>query len=99
VPSAAEAWPKGLPNWYCFEDRINMHPSGQPVIPAPGLVKPMGLAWVEVGGTEAEMARWLGEPASKYPLRFNGKTLGLYALGIKSDKGEIVVRRKPQTIP
>jgi hypothetical protein len=99
VPTAGEAWPKGLPNWYCFEDRLYLHPSGQPVIPAPGLVKPLGLAWVEVGGMEAEMTNWLGEPASKYPFRFNGKTPGLYALGIKSDKGEIVVRRKPQTIP
>lgn len=93
TPSAGETAPKGMPNWYYFTD-ITAHPSGQPVEAAPRLVKPLGIAWAEMGGTEAEMTTWLGMPASSLPFRFNGKDAGLYAVGVQSDKGEIVIRRK-----
>jgi hypothetical protein len=96
APGAAETWPKGLPNWYLHEN-ITKHPSGQPVFPWPGLVTPRGISWVEVGGTEADMTKWLGLPASNFPFRFNGKAPGLYAIAVKSDKGEIVIRRKSVT--
>jgi len=43
------------------------------------------------------MSEWMGVPASNYPFRFNGKVPGLYAVGVKSDKGEIVIRRKSAT--
>jgi hypothetical protein len=93
APSAADTWPKGLPNWYFFED-ITIHPSGQPVLPAPGLVSPLGIAWLEMGGTESQMTDWLGVPASGYPFKFNGKALGLYTVAVKSDRGEIVIHKK-----
>lgn len=85
--------PKGMPGWNVFLD-MNTHPSGQPVIEAPGLVKPLGLAWVEVGGSEADMSHWIGEPAAMLGFRFNGKAPGVYSFGVKSEKGEIVIRRK-----
>src|SRR5882724_5991067 len=92
TPSGASQ--KGRVNWYCHEERINMHPSGQPVVPGPGLVTPLGLAWLEVGGTEQEMTDWIGQPASNFPYRFNGKAHGLYALAVKTEKGEVVIRRR-----
>jgi hypothetical protein len=85
--------PKGMPGWNVFLD-MNTHPSGHPVEPAPGLVKPLGISWVEVGGTEADLSKWIGEPAASLGFRFNGKPTGIYGFGVKTEKGEIVIRRK-----
>ena len=38
----ADPWETGKPTWCCWEDRLYMHPSGQPVINAPGLVRADG---------------------------------------------------------
>jgi hypothetical protein len=84
---------KGMPGWNYFFD-MNMHPSGQLVEPAPDLVRPMGVAWLEVGGSEEAMTQWLGFPSSRLSLRFNGKDPGLYAIGVRTDKGEVTIRRK-----
>lgn len=89
----AGAGQKGRVNWYCHENRINFHPSGQPIFIWPKLVEPQGIAWLEVGGTEQEMTEWLGQPASNFPYKFNGQAHGLYAIAVKSAKGEIVIRR------
>jgi len=87
-------WGKGLPNFYYFTD-LTLHPSGQPVDPYPGLVRPMGISWIEMGGTEKEMSDWLGIPASSLPFRFNGKTKGVYAVAVKTEDGpEVVIRKK-----
>ena len=83
----------GLPNFCCWEDRLYCHPSGHPVIPATGLVQPLGVAWLEVGGSEAWMAKWLGQSPSDFGMRFNGMPPGLYAVGINTDVGEVVLRR------
>ena len=61
------------------------------------LVVPQGITFIEMGGTEKAMTDWLGQPASDFPFKFNGKTPGLYAIGVKSDKGEIVIRRPSAT--
>jgi len=89
----AGASQQGRINWYCHENRISMHPSGQPVFPWPKTVEPKGIAWLEVGGTEQQMTEWLGVPANQFPYRYNGQPHGLYAIAVKSDKGEIVIRR------
>jgi Glyoxalase-like domain len=94
TPSLGDSWPMGLPNWNFFAE-LQFHPSGQPASRAPGLAKPQGISWIEVGGTEPEMTKWLAMPASKFPIRFNGKAAGLYAVAVNSDKGEIVIRRNP----
>ena len=96
VPSAGDTWSKGLPNWY-FHPEIQLHPSGQPVIAADRLVLPQGISFIEVGGTEQAMTDWIGVPASNFPFRFNGKVPGLYAIGVKTEKSEIVIRRKSAT--
>ena len=83
----------GRVNWYCHEDRLYMHPAGQPVFNWPGLVEPQGISFLEVGGTEQQMTDWLGIPASQFPYRYNGNAHGLYAIGVKTDKGEVVIRR------
>jgi hypothetical protein len=94
TPPAQDCWPKGLPNWYFFTE-MTLHPSGQPTEPFPGLHRPIGLSYVELGGTEQEMTEWLGVPASTMPFKFNGKTKGVYAIAVKTEDGpEIVIRRK-----
>ena len=86
-------WSKGLPNVYFWPD-MTTHPSGQPIEPAPHMVRPLGVTWVEVGGTEAEMKEWLGVPLDAIPFKYNGKGHGLYAIGVKTKNGEVVIRRK-----
>lgn len=83
-----------LPNWYCHEDRLYLHPAGQPVFNWPGCVEPQGIAWLEVGGTEKQMYDWLGVPAGTFPYKFfPDRPLGLYAIGVKTSGGEKVIRR------
>jgi len=94
TPSAQLCWPHGLPNWYYFTD-ITLHPSGQPVDPYPNLVRPAGISYIEMGGTEKEMTDWIGVPASTLPFKFNGKAKGVYAVAVKTEEGPpIVIRRK-----
>ncbi len=97
APSPQLTWPRGRPNWYWFED-MPMHPSGQPPVTWPRLTRPDGIAWIEVGGTEAAMHEWLDVPAGTFPFKFNGRQPGLYAIGVKSmNGGEIVIRRPSAT--
>jgi len=84
--------PAGMPSVYYFPD-MSTHPSGHPVEPAYGLVKPLGIAWVEVGGDKADYGAWLGSDPSSLPLRFNRKAPGVYALGVRTAGGEVVIRR------
>jgi Glyoxalase-like domain len=97
APRMADPWETGKPTWCCWEDRLYMHPSGQPVINAPGLVEPMGVAWMEMGGTKAQMQEWLGQTPDDLHMKFNGKSLGLYAIGVSTDVGEVVMRRPSAT--
>jgi hypothetical protein len=94
APSIQTTWPKGLPNWYWFED-FPMHPSGQPPSTSTKITRPDGVAWIEVGGTEKEMYDWLDAPAGTFPFKFNGKLPGLYAIGVKTMKGREIVIRRP----
>ena len=73
-----------------------MHPSGQPVFNWPGCVEPQGIAWLEVGGTEKEMYDHLGVPLEPSLLLVD-KPQGLYAIGVKTNKGEVVIRRPWRT--
>jgi len=92
-PKPGDAPRPAMPNWYCHEDRLYMHPAGQPVFNWPGCVEPQGIAWLEVGGTEKEMYDWLGVPVGSFPYRFVDKPHGLYAIGVKTSGGERVIRR------
>jgi len=95
--NAADPWQTGKPTWCCWEDRLYMHPSGQPVVNAPGLVDPMGIAWMEMGGTRAQMQDWLGQNPDDLHMTFNGKSAGLYAIGVATDAGEVEIRRPSAT--
>ena len=96
-PGVTDPWQTGKPTWCCWEDRLYMHPSGQPVVNAPGLVEPMGVAWMEMGGTRAQMQQWLGQNPDDLHMKFNGKPAGLYAVGVKTDAGEVEIRRPSAT--
>jgi hypothetical protein len=93
----ADPWETGKPNWCCWENRLYAHPSGQPVIDTAGLVTPMGVAWLELGGTKAQMQQWLGQNPDDLKMKFNGKSLGLYAIGVGTDMGEVEIRRPSAT--
>ena len=93
----ADPWETGKPTWCCWEDRLYMHPSGQPVVNAPGLVDPAGVAWMEMGGTKVQMQQWLGQDPDDLHMKFNGKSAGLYAIGVSTDVGEVVIRHPSAT--
>ncbi|HEV3058562.1 MAG TPA: VOC family protein [Vicinamibacterales bacterium] len=97
VPVMNDPWETGKPNWCCWEDRLYVHPSGQPVINTPGLLQPMGVAWMEMGGNKARMQQWLGQNPDDLNMKFNGKSLGLYAIGVSTDMGEVEIRRPSAT--
>ena len=85
--------PAGSPNFYYFPELFN-HPSGQPAEAAPNLVKPQGVAWIEVGGRENTLQQLTGAVSHSLPLRFNGKPAGVYAIAVQTMKGEVVIRRR-----
>jgi hypothetical protein len=90
VPDTIKCWNAGLPNFFFFPD-LSRHPSRLPIEPGSG-VKPYGIAWMELGGSAEAMSDWLGIPASSLPLRFNGRAPGPYALAVKTEKREVVIR-------
>ena len=95
---ASDPWQGGKPTWCCWENRLYAHPSGQPVVNAPGLVQPAGVTWIEMGGTKSDMQAWLGQNPDDLKMKFNGKAPGVYAVGIKSDSGDVEIRRPPAAV-
>ena len=61
------------------------------------MVRPTGIKWVEVGGTEKEMDDWLGVSGSgdMLKLRFNGKSLGVWAVCVGAEEHDDIVIRRP----
>lgn len=96
APRAMSAWPIGKPNLYYKAD-LSGHAASLPPEPGTGTVRGQGLEWIEVGETESELTQWLGGliHPSKFPfeVRYNGRTSGLYALGVKTDAGSVTIRR------
>ncbi|MCR5857510.1 VOC family protein [Mesorhizobium sp. J428] len=90
TPDTIPCWEAGLPNFFYVIDPSKHPGRGQAQF---GTVRPTGISWLEVGGTEEAMSDFLGMRASDLGLRFNGRAHGLHAMGIASDAGEIVVRR------
>ena len=89
-------WMEGLPNVYYYPDRTH-HSSGQPTHAIPNQVRPTGLKWVEVGGTAQELAEWLGgmQYVDMLPLKFNGKSLGVWAVCVGAEGQDDIVIRRP----
>jgi hypothetical protein len=94
APNALISAPLGMPNVYFWPD-MSKHDSRYPVEIGTGRRTPQGLAWVEVGGTPEEFDGWFKglTVAKDHPLRFNGRAPGLHAIGVKTDKGEVSIRR------
>lgn len=96
APSATSAWPMGKPNLY-FKPGTGTHAGSLPVVPGSGRVVGQGLEWIEIGEDQDAFAAWLGDVArpSDFPfdIRYNGRTPGLYAMGVRSDQGVIEIRR------
>ena len=92
VGSVADLWPRGLPNWNFFPDSAK-HPSGQPVSWAPGLVKPLGIAEIELGGTEQTLTPWVGVPLAELKLRLDGNGPGIRAVSVRTEQGIVKISR------
>jgi hypothetical protein len=99
VPNDREhRWPRGLPMFMVWNDKYTDHPD---TIPEASSVKhrvhPRGIAWVEVGD-ESLTRPWLGPEGEALDIRYVDRPAGLYAVGIRSDEGEIVIRRDPAPV-
>jgi hypothetical protein len=90
--TATKPLPRGTPGLNYFFDKAG-HPSGQPVDTFPGLIRPLGVAWIEMGASEAEVSHAIGFSVKHLPLRYNGKKAGIYSFAVKAEKGDIVVKR------
>ncbi|MGH2580909.1 MAG: VOC family protein [Actinomycetota bacterium] len=53
-------------------------------------VEPNGIAWIEVAGDHGRLQGWLG--GGDVPVRVVGGDTGVRAVGISTDRGEIVLR-------
>lgn len=51
---------------------------------------PRSFTFLEIGGDEEQLRAWVGEV--DVPLRFAGTTPGLRAVGISTERGEVIVR-------
>ena len=93
APQGAQRGPNKM-TWYCHESRQYMHPSGQPVFNWPNCVEPLGIAYLEFGGTAEAMTEWIGEPVSNFPAYkfFPDRPEGLYAIGVNTSKGVKEIR-------
>jgi len=52
---------------------------------------------MEMGGTRARMQQWLGQNPDDLHMKFNGRSPGLYAIGVTTDVGEVEIRRPSAT--
>ena len=76
-----------LPFFISWEIRDDQHPSRTMVNHR---ARPSGIAWIEVGGDEAELNHWLG--GESLPVRVVDGPPGVRAIGIRTDGGEVVIR-------
>jgi hypothetical protein len=90
-------WPRGLPMFMHWPgENEGDHPD---LIPEAQAVEhrgaaPRGIAWVEVG--DEKLTRdWLGPVIEDLDVRFVDGPAGLYALGVATEAGEVVIRRTP----
>lgn len=66
------------------------HPGRQE---APHRVRPRGIRWVELGGDEEHLRRWIGPGADGLDLRFVGGKPGLHRAAVATEAGEVVLSR------
>jgi hypothetical protein len=90
-------WPRGLPmfmNWpgEAEGDHPDLIPEARAVEHRAAL--PRGISWVEVGDEKATR-EWLGPVVDDLDVRFVDAAAGLYAVGVETDDGEVVIRRPP----
>jgi hypothetical protein len=88
--SSAEAWAKGLPNCFFWDD-MSGHPSRRGVRHTQPLTE---VSWLELGGDAKVMKEHIGaETFDSLDLRFVEEVPGLYGVGIRTDGGEEIAIR------
>jgi Glyoxalase-like domain len=84
----ASVWKQGLPTFFVMD--MTNHVGN---VEMPHKHKTDGFAWLEIGGTEKQAQDWIGVHPDELHIRCNGKSrLGLYAVAIKTEGDDIVVR-------
>ncbi|MCZ7536246.1 MAG: hypothetical protein M5T61_10170 [Acidimicrobiia bacterium] len=96
VPGVRDhGWPRGLPQICLWEDVVADHPDTiAEAATVAHTVQPNGISWGEVGD-EAATRAWIGPAITEIDIRFRDAPAGLYAVGIRAESAEIVVRREP----
>jgi hypothetical protein len=81
------AWQRGLPTFFVMD--MGNHVGNTPLAHKR---QPHGFSWLEMGGSEKRMQDWIGVHPDDLNIRCNGKAPGLYAVAVKTDDDDIVVR-------
>ncbi len=101
APDFWNSWRLGKPNMYYVPD-LSRHSSLEPIQEGTGDVKGAGVTSIEIGGTESDLQRWLGDVASVKELgvdiTYNGGPDGLYAVAFDSSIGPQTIRLNPITL-
>lgn len=101
TPDFWNSWRLGKPNLYYVSD-LSRHSSLAPIQEGTGDVKGGGVISIEIGGTEANLQKWLGDIASTKELGteiiYNGGPEGLYAVTFDSSIGPQTIRLNPITL-
>jgi hypothetical protein len=101
APDFWNSWRLGKPNIYYVPD-LGRHSSLAPVQVGTGDHKGGGVTSIELGGSEADLQKWLGDVASTKELgteiTYNGGPDGLYAVTFDSSAGPQTIRLKPITL-
>ncbi len=95
TPVGFEAPQRGMPEIYYWSD-MTQHDSRFPIEKGTGDGREaQGVSWIELGGTAMQLESWFKGmlKAKDYPIHFNGKAPGLYAIAVATSKGEVVIRR------
>ena len=88
TPASLDALREGLPMFWTVDDMAT-HASRHTVQHA---VEPHGIAWLEAGGDEDRLRRWLGDEADMLPVRYVGGKPGVRAVAIDSGSDQVVLR-------
>jgi hypothetical protein len=84
-----------MPGIYYYPD-VPGRSSNQPVVSAPHMRAPAGVKWVTFGGTNELLSDWMGQDAEKtIPVKFNGKAVGVWEVGVGMADGQDVIIRRP----
>ncbi|MCE0764094.1 VOC family protein [Pseudonocardia kujensis] len=98
IPVFWESWFIGMPNIYYVPD-LSSHSSRLPPQEGTGKVVAQGVTAIEIGGSEDDLKRWLGDVCDprqfSFDIGYNNKDHGLYEVFFDTDDGPKSIRLNP----